>query len=484
MSRLFVFAIGGTGARVLKAFTMLSAAGVQLEGCDMVVPILIDPHKDLAELKDVKHLLDLYLKVHRPACRDYTPDQSSAFFRNKILTLNEIDGTTGTGFDFDERIDESFGDFIGYNTLAEGDTNKELIDLLYSEQTLNAALSVGFKGNPNIGAVVLNTFEDVSWFRSFESIFDERDKVFIICSLFGGTGAAGFPLLYKKLRSSSSAAIRNATIGALPVMPYFKLNDPDPASQHKEIDSNNFFTKTKSALSYYEGHLKGINALYYLADPHEQSKPYVNDEQKQENKAHLVELIGASALFHFAARQPGSTGESFFQYSLKEDKNHVTFYNIGNELRDDIYRQLTNFYVYSKISARIKATADAPVNVNEGFDGAFYRSDFIRSLEEFTGYFARWIGELNENDRKFGPFNTLTGDSDFHKLVIGNELSDKALFGFARKKFDASGYLNQMEVMRRRYAAIPRENPYAKYLAVAHGAIDTVNSDKFKYQAL
>ena len=50
--RLFLFAIGGTGSRVLKSLVMLSAAGVRpldengkpvkdLE----IVPVIIDPHK-------------------------------------------------------------------------------------------------------------------------------------------------------------------------------------------------------------------------------------------------------------------------------------------------------------------------------------------------------------------------------------------------------------------------------------------------------
>jgi len=484
MSRLFVFAIGGTGARVLKAFTMLSAAGVRMQGRDVVVPIFIDPHKDLPELKDGKHLLDLYLRIRQAASGEFPPEQRSAFFANRILTLNEIDGTTGTGFDFDERIDESFGHFIGYNTLPENDPNKDLIDLLYSEQTLNAALSVGFKGNPNIGAVVLNTFEDVSWFRSFERIFDEKDKIFIICSIFGGTGAAGFPLLYKKLRSSQSAAIRNAMIGALPVMPYFKLNDPDPASAHKEIDSNNFFTKTKSALSYYEDHLQGINALYYLADPHEQSAPYANDEQKQDNKAHLVELLGASALFHFADFPSTASAGSFFQYSVKEDQNHVTFYNMGNELRDAVYAELTDFYVYTKISERVRSTSDAPVHVNEQFDPVFFKGDFMRALGEFCGYFTKWLHELNENDRRFGPFHINTVENDLHKLIIGNELSDKKFLGLGKKTFDTSAYLNQMEVIRRKYGAIPPDNKPAKFLALVSAAIHAVNAEKFNYQAL
>jgi len=41
MSKLYIFGIGGTGARVLKSLTMLLASGVEC-GVDTIVPIIID----------------------------------------------------------------------------------------------------------------------------------------------------------------------------------------------------------------------------------------------------------------------------------------------------------------------------------------------------------------------------------------------------------------------------------------------------------
>ena len=44
MAKLYVFGIGGTGSRVIKALTMLLASGVKLNnGFDTVIPIIIDP---------------------------------------------------------------------------------------------------------------------------------------------------------------------------------------------------------------------------------------------------------------------------------------------------------------------------------------------------------------------------------------------------------------------------------------------------------
>lgn len=43
MSRLFLFAIGGTGARVVRSLTMMLASGVDgLDSSTEIVPIIID----------------------------------------------------------------------------------------------------------------------------------------------------------------------------------------------------------------------------------------------------------------------------------------------------------------------------------------------------------------------------------------------------------------------------------------------------------
>ncbi|MFC4209906.1 hypothetical protein ACFOWA_01855 [Pedobacter lithocola] len=481
MPRLFVFAIGGTGARVLKSLTMLLASGVKTSGYD-IIPIIIDPHKDLPELKDCKNMLRLYSKIHKSLFSGHQPASERIFFQVNMQSLSET-AKSGLkeGFDFDERIDETFGEFLSYNAIDSQDSNRGLLDLLYNEQTLNTKLSVGFKGNPNIGSVVLNSFEDSDWYKSFEKIFDSGDRIFVISSIFGGTGASGLPLLIKNLRKSKNKEIKSAFIGALPVMPYFKLSEPDAESQHKDIDSNNFITKTKSALSYYEGHLQQVNALYYLADPHEQSVPYVNDESRQNNKAHLVELIGASAILDFAGRDFIGDSENQFQYSLKMGTSDVDFRNIGEDLNDRIRTELINYHTFNIIHPYIKTMPKATVKDTEGFDQDFFRSGFIRDLEEFnTQYFQAWLSGLGENDRRFYPFNLSIKDDRLHNMVIGGEVGERTMLGFRKVNYDTSNFINQMESIRKDFAAIPSALKATRYIVLAEEAIRTVNANKIK----
>jgi hypothetical protein len=69
MARLFVFAIGGTGSRVLKSLTMLLASGVKpnSEREFEIVPIIIDPHKSNEDLKRTERLLGNYQTISNEA---------------------------------------------------------------------------------------------------------------------------------------------------------------------------------------------------------------------------------------------------------------------------------------------------------------------------------------------------------------------------------------------------------------------------------
>ena len=58
MSKLYVFAIGGTGSRVLKALTMLMASGVNVP-VDKIVPIIIDPDAAGGNKTDTVNIMDI-----------------------------------------------------------------------------------------------------------------------------------------------------------------------------------------------------------------------------------------------------------------------------------------------------------------------------------------------------------------------------------------------------------------------------------------
>lgn len=84
MAKLYVFGIGGTGARVLRSFTMMLAAGVKV-GVDEVVPIIIDPDASNADLTRTVALMNNYRAVRNELT--FSQNDETTFFRTELTQL-------------------------------------------------------------------------------------------------------------------------------------------------------------------------------------------------------------------------------------------------------------------------------------------------------------------------------------------------------------------------------------------------------------
>ena len=294
--KLFLFGIGGTGSRVIKSLVMMAASGVDIKA-SAIVPIVIDPDFANADLTRTIEQIKTYSSIRSEL--DFTASSQNEFFKTKFE-----DVVNGYRLRLRDTKNKKFKEFIQYDTL--GKENRALASMLFSENNLEADMEVGFKGNPNIGSVVLNQFTDSDDFIAFAAAFKPGDRVFIVSSIFGGTGASGFPLILKNIRSIPTTlpncdAIQKAPVGAITVLPYFAVK-PEENSQ---INSSTFVGKTKAALHYYENNVTGsnssVNVLYYIGD--ERNKQYENKEggQLQRNNAHIIELASALAIVDFTS---------------------------------------------------------------------------------------------------------------------------------------------------------------------------------------
>src|SRR5688572_20254524 len=84
--KLFVFGIGGTGSRVIKSLTMLLASGMKPGDFDEVIPLLIDPHKELPEFKNCNALVALYSSIHNKVYSEKS-EIKDGFFRTDLHSL-------------------------------------------------------------------------------------------------------------------------------------------------------------------------------------------------------------------------------------------------------------------------------------------------------------------------------------------------------------------------------------------------------------
>lgn len=403
MKRVFVFCIGGTGLRVMKSVTMLLAAGLDAKGYS-IVPVLIDPHMDLEEKRNLQNLIREYESVHNSIVYsgDKLLDPLKGFFETDIADLSKLSGLQN---DTSEPIAEkrSFGQYLNVGKLKSEDVNNYLIKTLFSQANLDNDLSVGFKGSPNVGTVVLGEqIKGADWFQTFCNVFQKGDRIFIISSIFGGTGASGFPLFEKKVRNSTDHPnVKDAMMGAVSVLPYFSLDDP--STTDSDIDSTNFLTKTKSALAYYEKSIES-DYLYYVGEQ-SMKVTYANDEKKQEDKAHFVELIAATALFDFLAKSDERPeNKQALTRAIKEDVESLSLSTLGDAY-NDIVKAVADMSLLSRIVDLLPDESQFPLSKNRGFNPDFYNDKSYINLRNFIRRFNSWYSELASNTRGFAPLN-------------------------------------------------------------------------------
>lgn len=328
MAKLFVFAIGGTGERVMRSLTMLMAAGLPTLTNYEVFPIIIDYDEKNADKNLTRDVLKNYAAAHDAAYTRHTAKSEEKsigglFFGSKLRNLH---GLTDYVFPFKPATpNEQFREFIGFDkfkgvsdndrgTLNTSDFLTSLYDKSNRPDTeLNLDMTVGFKGNPNIGSVVFHTIGETTEFSAFNSLYnpDNGDKAVIIGSLFGGTGASGIPEIVKAIKAKKP----NADIATILVLPYFSPMEEKDAA----IKSVRFNSKTKAALSFYEA--SGLNDMisrrYYVGDFNPTVIKYSEGGTTQRNNANIVELIAAMMVEHYIANR--DEGENEFKFSIDAD---------------------------------------------------------------------------------------------------------------------------------------------------------------------
>lgn len=415
MSKLYVFGIGGTGSRVLKSLTMLLASGVDC-GVDAIVPVIIDRDMSNRDLTRTRLLIDNYIAVNNVAAKTDT----NRFFRTKIELLN---GELCLQLKDNA---QKFDDFIGKRAMTR--ENQAFVEMLFSKETLGMDMTVGFQGNPNVGSVVLNQFEDSELFKAFANDFnkDRGDKIFIISSIFGGTGASGFPLLHKILRTRKTEGglnnwgqINTAPIGAITVLPYFSVKEATAGSL---VDANTFIDKAKAALSYYKVMDKQLDTMYYVADKQVSTYEHNKGGDQQRNNAHFVELAAAMAVLDFVNPNPEKKEENF-QRSGNEIKETtykefgilpseqsktpsvVTFSNLSDDDKRMLINPLSRFFLFIRyLLDEFDNQSSKQPYARHKFDKSFRNNEIMKKLEAVQGGFLDWLKEMENQNRKFIPF--------------------------------------------------------------------------------
>lgn len=435
MAKTFVFGIGGTGARVLRSAAMLFAAGCDnTSSGNIVVPIIIDYDLENGDTKRTLELLQTYQKINEAA---YNQNDAglNTFFCQTVRKLKDfVNG--GEGFDsnttfevFLRKPDDTttFGKRIGFETLkdesgttATGNLLKSLYDnsdVSSPTTELQMNLKKGFKGCPNIGSVVTKDLERSFELQTFINQVVAGDRIIIVGSVFGGTGASGIPMLLDFIRKQP--ALGDIPVAVIAVMPYFKVR-PEGGSA---IDSSTFTAKTKAALDAYSlGNSvnKKASAVYYVGD-YRVNGSFQNVEGGigQKNNASFIEIVAAMYIIHFmntvhVPKVIGTNAEAF-EFFLKEISEALKQkgYDGTTIILDRLFEGETlEPYIYPlmRLMLFVRFCRDYYFTTKEGDkndiwlrnSGLKNKADFKKNLTDFAEKFLDWVVELQDGQAKRG----------------------------------------------------------------------------------
>ena len=441
MPRLYVLAIGGSGSRVVRSLTMLLAAGIKPNYFDKVVPILIDADKQNGSLARTDKLLTEYINARASLGSD-------KYFATEIEKF-EFKGEKK--FVYYVEANKHFKDYLNLKSIEKEET-KMLLQLLFSGKTsadvplMQVKMDEGFQGNPNIGSLVMSDFAG-----EFLPILADKllpgDEIIFATSIFGGTGAAGFPAFLTRMKKPVSgedeihgqAKLLDVPVGAVTLLPYYALAEG-------EINSSHFAPKTKSALNYYLGRIYTklenpseiekedhiLEAFYYIADeytgkqlPNERGG---NTRNKQDNAACFGELLAALAILDFA-EEAGQNGHVRCTGS-DEDRKKVVFKQFETIRNNNAGIKFETSHLPSGLVTSLKEPLSRLFMVKKFLDYMFYETkqltaypwvqklkvnnDDIKKIikhpeEDASEWkilddFDRWLADLASNGRQFSPF--------------------------------------------------------------------------------
>jgi hypothetical protein len=295
----YVIGIGGSGARCLEALLYLCAAGL---GPQDLTLVLVDPDSHNGSVQRVLKLAAWYRQLHTIQF-----GKDSPLFATKLAQSNPTVWTPfGSG-----QATPTMNDFFNYGVLrASAPHQASLFDMLYTPEQREAKLNVGFRGRPSIGAAVFGAKMDSALQAPWDQIAEDiktqtknglEARVFVIGSLFGGTGAAGLPTIPKLLKYSPELDSSKLRTGAALLLPYFTFNvAAEKRAEELFATPDAFLLNSKEALRYYANFGSMYNRLYVLGLDTMTVQPHFSIGGKdQDNSANIVEFLAALGALNF-----------------------------------------------------------------------------------------------------------------------------------------------------------------------------------------
>ena len=433
----YAIGIGGTGAKCIEALTHLCAVGMMPDGPGELYTLFVDADTANGNLERTRVTLNQYI-----ACQTALDLGGIKFLKTPILHMNP-DVWSPVAVDGSSR--RSLEDIFGYSVLdGKYKAFADLFDVLYSPEEKRTTLEKGFRGHPSIGAAVManamNLGEEEPWktFRNRIKIDlgkSQKIKIFIFGSIFGGTGAAGFPTIARLIRdelakftSSQSGLVK---IGGALVLPYFSFVASDDARELR-ANSEDFLLNSQAALKYYylqQAKDQIFDAIYFVGDENmNPAKNFSIGANTQQNDPHFIEIYAALAAIDFFKNEVRDYRMVARHQAEAIGWDDLPGYNIRQK-----FRQFTRFavayiaiyqpMVKSLYAKKINIRAPWFVNLFEK-NHSITKKDIEEHLDRIEDYcqcYLEWITRVHTFAAKSSPVIQLINWGNIENIQIKPE---------------------------------------------------------------
>lgn len=470
----FLIGLGGTGAKCVESFINLCAAGLAPPEVHLT---LVDQDQSNGNLTRTKTLIGLYSVLQtqlRGAGNNLAPETG-------LLRTRLTHSQAGlVWYPAQSSGDNTLGDIYNYRVLKP--ELRDLMDVLYtSAEERDQQLHNGFLGRPKIGAAIFmaadasqalnHLVDDISHALGGNA---DSANIFLIGSIFGGTGAAGLPTLARKIdQLLQEVGLRDrVNIGGALMLPYFTYQLDLRKGDGVRPSGDQFIDQSISALHYYARLFKTrspFDHLYVLGwNPLIQVRDLGAGSIEQKNPPLLPELYAALAACRFLTATTHPPGKVFMigrndQLELRWDDlpkvviNDGSGHDVKHKLGQLLRFAVAFHYIYAKFLVRnssnqhpwlfceseawFRHLLEKP-GVNLGNDT--YQTP-MENLHEFSKKYLVWIAtmihtckDVNLEPRLFAP-EIYAEPTDGEDSVLHPELSYENRKNFNRLVYDAPG---------------------------------------------
>lgn len=316
--KFFVLGIGGTGMRCIESLIHLCAMGMFDNTEIHLLALDTDSNNgNFARLKEVK---EAYCKAK--GLDEATRSEHADTFFSANIKYYEFSPNYETKSSFEAVFNYS-------DTQSAHKEEADLADLMFTKNVELFNLRHGYRAQTHLGSMMMyHSIKEAARSerpndlqRFLQALIIECNsgsaRIFILGSVFGGTGASSIPIIPQALNeaagliSNNSSIIGKAYFGSTLLTSYFNFNPPTEAellAQKIVASSDRFALNSQVAMMFYDDDttVKSTYQRFYMLGtedsswkPMQQEAETITGGERQRNDSHYIELLSACAALDF-----------------------------------------------------------------------------------------------------------------------------------------------------------------------------------------